>query len=139
MGFCQKLCVKNKKKDIEELEGSMKIKGKVILVKKGVLDFHDIKASVMDRVHELLGKGVSIQFISAVKPDPGEVNSPHIFPSICLSFPCCSCSHASSYEPQETVTITNKQIIGSEYIILSMGSFIMFYLGVNEIFTNNSQ
>ncbi|KAK4266355.1 hypothetical protein QN277_027295 [Acacia crassicarpa] len=71
MGFCQKLCVKNKKKNLEEdKEGSMKIKGKVVLLKKGVLDFHDIKASVLDRVHELLGKGVSIQLISSVKPDP---------------------------------------------------------------------
>ncbi|KAI9114904.1 hypothetical protein K1719_013917 [Acacia pycnantha] len=48
----------------------MKIKGKVVLLKKGVLDFHDIKASVLDRVHELLGKGVSIRLISSVKPDP---------------------------------------------------------------------
>ncbi|XP_054806382.1 probable linoleate 9S-lipoxygenase 5 [Prosopis cineraria] len=70
MGFCQMLCVKNKEKNIQKVEGRRKIRGRVVLMKKGVLDFHDPKASVLDRVHELLGKGVSIQLISAAKPDP---------------------------------------------------------------------
>ncbi|EEF45385.1 lipoxygenase, putative [Ricinus communis] len=47
-----------------------KIKGTVVLMKKNVLDFSDIKASFLDRVHELLGKGVSMQLISAVHHDP---------------------------------------------------------------------
>ncbi|KAJ9128560.1 hypothetical protein P3X46_034877 [Hevea brasiliensis] len=43
-----------------------KIKGTVVLMKKNVLDFNDFHASVLDRVHELLGQGVSLQLISAV-------------------------------------------------------------------------
>ncbi|KAG4998376.1 hypothetical protein JHK82_029161 [Glycine max] len=53
------------------MERSKRVKGRVVLMKKGVLDFHDIKANVLDRVHELLGKGVSLQLISATTPDPG--------------------------------------------------------------------
>lgn len=54
-------------------ERSKRVKGRVVLMKKSVLDFHDIKANVLDRVHELLGKGVSIQLISATSPDPGHL------------------------------------------------------------------
>ena len=49
-----------------------KIKGTVVLMKKNVLDFNDFNASVLDRVHELLGQGVSLQLVSAVHGDPGE-------------------------------------------------------------------
>ncbi|XP_061976799.1 probable linoleate 9S-lipoxygenase 5 isoform X1 [Populus nigra] len=55
-----------------EVEGRRKIKGTVVLMKKNVLDFHDIKASFLDRVHELLGKGVSMQLVSAVHQDPAD-------------------------------------------------------------------
>ncbi|XP_021817418.1 probable linoleate 9S-lipoxygenase 5 isoform X2 [Prunus avium] len=48
-----------------------KIKGRVVLMKKNVLDLNDFKASVLDRVHELLGKAVSLRLISSVKGDPG--------------------------------------------------------------------
>ncbi|KAK9137304.1 hypothetical protein Sjap_007898 [Stephania japonica] len=41
----------------------MKIEGKVVLMKKNVLDFNDLKSSVLDRVYELIGKGVSLQLI----------------------------------------------------------------------------
>ncbi|KAL2948581.1 hypothetical protein AAZX31_20G132400 [Glycine max] len=54
------------------VERSKRVKGRVVLMKKGVLDFHDIKANVLDRVHELLGKGVSLQLISATTPDPAK-------------------------------------------------------------------
>ncbi|CAL9003385.1 unnamed protein product [Prunus brigantina] len=47
-----------------------KIKGRVVLMKKNVLDLNDFKASVLDRVHELLGKAVSLRLISSVKGDP---------------------------------------------------------------------
>nr|AGU28274.1 lipoxygenase 1 [Vitis vinifera] len=47
-----------------------KIKGTVVLMKKNVLDFNDFNASVLDRVHELLGQGVSLQLVSAVHGDP---------------------------------------------------------------------
>ncbi|KAK7357488.1 hypothetical protein VNO80_16776 [Phaseolus coccineus] len=53
-------------------ERSKRVKGRVVLMKKAVLDFHDIKANVLDRVHELLGKGVSIQLVSATSPDPAK-------------------------------------------------------------------
>ncbi|XP_021817421.1 probable linoleate 9S-lipoxygenase 5 [Prunus avium] len=46
-------------------KNSRKIKGTVVLMKKNVLDFNDFNASVLDRVHELLGQGVSLQLISA--------------------------------------------------------------------------
>ena len=52
-----------------------KIKGTVVLMKKNVLDFNDFHASFLDRVHELLGQGVSLQLISAVNVDPGELLS----------------------------------------------------------------
>ncbi|XP_049414152.1 linoleate 9S-lipoxygenase B isoform X1 [Solanum stenotomum] len=41
-----------------------KVKGRVILMKKNVLDFTDIRASVVDGVADLLGQKVSIQLIS---------------------------------------------------------------------------
>ncbi|PRQ42208.1 putative linoleate 9S-lipoxygenase [Rosa chinensis] len=50
--------------------GSTKqITGTVVLMKKNVLDFNDFNASVLDRVHELLGQRVSLQLISAVNAD----------------------------------------------------------------------
>ncbi|KAJ6305874.1 hypothetical protein OIU78_021242 [Salix suchowensis] len=52
--------------------GHKKIKGTVVLMKKNVLDFNDFHASVLDRFHELLGQGVSLQLISAVHADPSE-------------------------------------------------------------------
>lgn len=45
------------------------IRGTVVLMKKNVLDFKDLQASLVDRVHEILGKGVSLQFITTVHPD----------------------------------------------------------------------
>lgn len=50
-----------------------KIKGTVVLMKKNVLDFNDLTASVLDRVHEVFGQGVSLQLISAVNSDSGKV------------------------------------------------------------------
>ena len=49
-----------------------KIKGRVVLMKKNVLDLNDLTASVLDRVDELVGKAVSLQLISSVNGDPGE-------------------------------------------------------------------
>ncbi|KAL4556314.1 hypothetical protein LXL04_038961 [Taraxacum kok-saghyz] len=45
------------------------VKGKVVLMKKNLLDFNDLGASVLDRAHELLGQHISIQFISATHAD----------------------------------------------------------------------
>lgn len=63
---------KNNKNNPEDKMGeSKKIKGTVILMKKNVLDFNDLKASFLDRVHEFLSKGVSLQLISSVHADHG--------------------------------------------------------------------
>ncbi|EXC54897.1 hypothetical protein L484_000244 [Morus notabilis] len=51
----------------------IKIKGTVVLMKKNVLDFNDFNASVLDRFHELVGRGVSLWLVSAVHADPGEL------------------------------------------------------------------
>ncbi|XP_057735899.1 linoleate 9S-lipoxygenase 5-like [Arachis stenosperma] len=50
------------------------VRGKVVLMKKGVLDFHDIKSNVLDRIHELMGNGVSLQLVSSLTPDPVKGN-----------------------------------------------------------------
>ncbi|GMY27436.1 probable linoleate 9S-lipoxygenase 5 isoform X2 [Fagus crenata] len=64
------LCGNNKKKQNHKVGESKKVKGRVVLMKKNVLDFNDFKASFIDRIHEFLGKGVSMQLISSVRPDP---------------------------------------------------------------------
>eukprot|EP00262_Sarcandra_glabra_P006180 TRINITY_DN18303_c0_g1_i1.p1 TRINITY_DN18303_c0_g1~~TRINITY_DN18303_c0_g1_i1.p1 ORF type:complete len:860 (-),score=111.78 TRINITY_DN18303_c0_g1_i1:147-2726(-) len=51
---------------------SVKIKGSVVLMKKNVLDFTDFHASILDRLHEFLGNGVSLQLVSAVNDHVGE-------------------------------------------------------------------
>ncbi|CAL0311226.1 unnamed protein product [Lupinus luteus] len=52
-------------------ENKNKIKGIVVLMKKNVLDFNDFSASILDRVHEFLGKRVSLQLVSAINIDNG--------------------------------------------------------------------
>lgn len=49
----------------------MNIKGKVVLMKKNLLEFTDLAASVLDRFSELVGNRVSFQLISA---DNGQVS-----------------------------------------------------------------
>ncbi|XP_059437178.1 probable linoleate 9S-lipoxygenase 5 [Corylus avellana] len=60
----------NKKMKCEAAGESRKVEGRVVLMKKNVLDFNDFNASILDRFHELLGKKVSLQLISAVHADP---------------------------------------------------------------------
>ncbi|CAN4091350.1 unnamed protein product [Withania somnifera] len=48
-----------------------KIRGTVVLMKKNVMDLTDVGASFLDRVHEVFGKGVSLQLISADHTEPG--------------------------------------------------------------------
>ncbi|KAG8391000.1 hypothetical protein BUALT_Bualt01G0142500 [Buddleja alternifolia] len=45
------------------------IKGRVVLMKKNVLDLNDLSASVADTIHELVGRKVSLHLISSVKTD----------------------------------------------------------------------
>ncbi|KAK9933360.1 hypothetical protein M0R45_020559 [Rubus argutus] len=81
MGFCssstvarnvmETICVKKtNEKPNQKVSGSKKIRGTVVLMKKNVLDCKDITASLLDRIHEFLGKGVSMHLISATHPEP---------------------------------------------------------------------
>lgn len=71
----EKLRGKNKKKQNHKVGDNKKVKGTVVVLKKNVLDFKDVKASLLDRIHELLGKCVSLQLISSARPDPGHPKS----------------------------------------------------------------
>ncbi|KAI8566243.1 hypothetical protein RHMOL_Rhmol02G0025100 [Rhododendron molle] len=53
---------------------SKKIKGTVVLMKKNALDWTDLGASFVDRVYELLGRGVSLQLISSLRGDQANGN-----------------------------------------------------------------
>ncbi|XP_010488264.1 PREDICTED: linoleate 9S-lipoxygenase 5, chloroplastic-like isoform X2 [Camelina sativa] len=74
------LCVKPKTKktktktmeqDVKKTKTkTMKIEGEVVVMKKNLLDFKDVMASLLDRVHELLGRRVSLHLISSLQPDP---------------------------------------------------------------------
>ncbi|KAI8561382.1 hypothetical protein RHMOL_Rhmol04G0334700 [Rhododendron molle] len=69
--FLEMFCGKNQTKAIENNGGGRKrIKGKVVLMKKNLLDMNDLGASFLDRLHELFGKGVSLQLVSANHADP---------------------------------------------------------------------
>ncbi|GMI96000.1 Arabidopsis thaliana lipoxygenase 5 [Hibiscus trionum] len=80
MGYCPsskmldnamaKLCGKPRTKDKAILEKKMLIRGTVALMKKNVLDMNDFTASLLDRVYELFGRGVSLQLISSVYTHP---------------------------------------------------------------------
>ncbi|KAL8524651.1 hypothetical protein ACS0TY_014305 [Phlomoides rotata] len=61
------VCGKGKEEPLIE---EKKIKASVVLKKKNKLDVTDVWASILDRVHELFGKGVSFQLISALYSDP---------------------------------------------------------------------
>lgn len=54
----------------DNVENPKTFKGRVVLMKKNALDFNDLNASILDRVHELIGKKVSLQLISAVNSHP---------------------------------------------------------------------
>lgn len=66
-------------KVVDDLTGrrTKKIKGKVVLMKKTVLEFNPLATgltvgtSVLDRFGDLLGNGVSLQLVSAAHSDPG--------------------------------------------------------------------
>lgn len=73
-GVCCVSC-KSEKKGVEHAGANgrkKRIKGTVKLMKKNVLDLNDMKASIFDRINELLGKGVTLQLISSDRADPGQ-------------------------------------------------------------------
>ena len=70
------VCGKNRDTPIEIENGERpKIKGTVVLMKKNILDVKDVGASILDRLHELFHRGVSIQLVSADQIDPGNLDS----------------------------------------------------------------
>jgi linoleate 9S-lipoxygenase len=81
-GFFDKLTGKNK-----EAWKEGRIRGTAVLVKQAVLDIGDFTASVLDGVHNILGKddGVSFLLVSATAPDPSKRSLP-------LSSSCIACS-----------------------------------------------
>ncbi|KAM6545433.1 hypothetical protein CsatB_026169 [Cannabis sativa] len=62
----QTFCMKDQKEETNH----KKIQGEVVLMKKNILDLHDKSASLLDRIYELFGKGVSLHLISSVNPHP---------------------------------------------------------------------
>lgn len=54
-----------KQLDVPIGSDSIKIKGTVVLMKKNILDFKDAASAFLDRMHDLFGKRVSLQLISA--------------------------------------------------------------------------
>lgn len=67
-GFVNALGSKNGKSNEGE---TAKIEGTVVLMKKNFLDFNHLGVSALDKLHELVGKGVAFQLISADHGDPG--------------------------------------------------------------------
>ncbi|KAM1095501.1 hypothetical protein EV1_010459 [Malus domestica] len=68
--------MEEEKTEVETGYKGKKIKGRVVLIKKNFLDFNDLKASVLDRVHELFGEGVSLQLISSENGLKGKLGKP---------------------------------------------------------------
>ncbi|XP_019187172.1 PREDICTED: probable linoleate 9S-lipoxygenase 5 [Ipomoea nil] len=55
----------------EALSPTKKIKGKVVLMRKNVLDFNDFNASIVDNLSDFLGQKVSLELVSSVQADLG--------------------------------------------------------------------
>lgn len=52
----------------------VEVKGTVVLMQKNVLDFTDFTSTIIDGASELLlGRGVSLQLVSATVGDPSEL------------------------------------------------------------------
>lgn len=63
---------RNLQESLDSRRETKKIRGTVVLMKKNILDLSDLGSSFLDRVHELMGRGVSLQLISSVHVDPGQ-------------------------------------------------------------------
>ncbi|XP_026448665.1 probable linoleate 9S-lipoxygenase 5 [Papaver somniferum] len=68
--FGKCLGLKEDERDNDPTRQTVKVKGTVVLMKKNTLDMTDYGASILDRVHELCGKGVCLQLISSDNADP---------------------------------------------------------------------
>lgn len=76
---------KRTKHEVAEIK---KIKGTVLLMKKNLLDVNDPKAKLVDQFDEFRGQKVSLQLISAVNGDPGQLSAMFIskLHRICILF-----------------------------------------------------
>lgn len=70
------LCGGSEQKSVHQQvhDNNKKIRGRVVLMKKNVLDSSDLGSSFLDRVHEVFGRGVSLQLISSVRGDSGQAS-----------------------------------------------------------------
>ncbi|PQQ06496.1 putative linoleate 9S-lipoxygenase 5 [Prunus yedoensis var. nudiflora] len=85
-----------------------KVKGRVVLMKKNVLDLNDLTASVLDRVGELVGKVVSLQLISSVNGDPDVPGEGRIH------FVCNSWVYPADKYKKDRVFFANKTYLSSD-------------------------
>ena len=74
--FFERVCGSNSTREREREDQRQTIKGRVVLMKKNVMDLNDSKASLIDSFYELMGKQVSLQLISATSVDPGQLPLP---------------------------------------------------------------
>ncbi|KAE9459024.1 hypothetical protein C3L33_09070, partial [Rhododendron williamsianum] len=86
---------KRTKHEVAEIK---KIKGTVLLMKKNLLDVNDPKATLVDQFDEFRGQKVSLQLISAVNGDPGQLSAMFIskLHRICILFLFVSAAAAVS-------------------------------------------
>ena len=54
-------------------KGGTLIKGSIVLMKKRVLDLTDLRSSIVDRIYEFFGRGVSFQLVSATAVDSSKL------------------------------------------------------------------
>lgn len=66
-------CGGNKSKTKKMTMEKIKVQAAVEMQMKNVLDFNDFHASLLDGFKELLGRRVSLQLVSAVHADPGQL------------------------------------------------------------------
>ncbi|KAG1342265.1 Lipoxygenase [Cocos nucifera] len=81
-----------------------KIKGIVVLMKKNVLDFNDLHASLLDRMHEILGQGVTFQLVSATVGDPNNEKKGKVGPPAYLEEWITTLTSLSAGESRFNVT-----------------------------------
>ncbi|CBI26229.3 unnamed protein product, partial [Vitis vinifera] len=111
-GFFEKVCGSNSKKSKDREDESQKIEGRVVLMKKNVMDLNDSKASLIDSVYELVGKHVSLQLISATHADPENNLGGKIGKATCLQKWNCTGPAITARETEFAVTFDWEEGMG---------------------------
>lgn len=111
-GFFEKVCGSNSKKSKDREDESQKIEGRVVLMKKNVMDLNDSKASLIDSVYELVGKHVSLQLISATHADPENNLRGKIGKATCLQKWNCTGPAITARETEFAVTFDWEEGMG---------------------------